>query len=128
MTISALIVVADGTEELEFAACVDVLGCSGMEIFVASVMPNNQRICKLSRGIRVCADYHIEDREILEKNFHVIVVPGGIPGASNCAESEALITKLKEQKRRGGWYAAICAAPSVVFLGKGIIEKEKIVC
>ena len=125
---TALIVVADGTEEMEFSASVDILGLAGFEIFIASVMPENRRECKLGRGLVVTADHHIDSVEICEKNFTVIVVPGGIPGASNCAASDALIAKLKAQKECGGWYAAICAAPSVVFLDKGIVKEEKIVC
>ncbi len=124
----ALIAVADGTEELEFAATIDILGCAGITVWVASVMPANRRECKMARGIAITADHHITDTEIVESDFDIIIVPGGIPGASNCASSDDLIAKLKQQKARGGWYAAICAAPSVVFLGKGIVENEKMVC
>jgi protein deglycase len=125
---NALVVVADGTEELEFAAAIDVLGCAGVKVDVASVMPEKRLPCKMARGITITADHHISDPAVMEKNFDIIIVPGGIPGASNCAMSDDLVKKLKHQKSRGGWYAAICAAPSLVFFDKGIVESEKMVC
>jgi 4-methyl-5(b-hydroxyethyl)-thiazole monophosphate biosynthesis len=125
---TALIAVADGTEDLEFAGPVDVLGLAGFEIFVVSVMPENRLTCKTGRGISIKADYHITDDNIIAQDFDVIIVPGGIPGAANCAASDPLIEKLKHQKTRGGWYSAICAAPSLVLFGRGIIKNETIVC
>lgn len=125
---SALIALADGTEELEFAACVDILGCAGFQVFVCSVMPEKRLDCVMSRGIKITANYHITDENVSGETFDVIIVPGGIPGAANCAASVELVTMLKKQKARGGWYAAICAAPSVVFLDQGIVQDEKMVC
>jgi 4-methyl-5(b-hydroxyethyl)-thiazole monophosphate biosynthesis len=125
---TALIAVADGTEDLEFAGPVDVLGLAGFQIFVVSVMPENRLTCKTGRGVSLTADHHITDEKIFSQHFDVIIVPGGIPGAANCAASDPLIEKLKHQRNRGSWYAAICAAPSLVLFGRGIIKNETIVC
>jgi len=124
MTHSALVVVADGSEEIEFSATVDVLARGGFTVTTASVMPSNRSMCKLSRGIKVEADVHIS--KISHDSFDVVVVPGGMPGAKHCADSVDLINILRSQKNRGGWYAAICASPAVVF--SKIADNQKMVC
>ena len=132
---SALVVVADGSEEIEFSASLDILARAGFHVTTASVMSSvggtdHRRLsCTLSRGMKVEADHTVS--EIIEshaKNFDVIVVPGGMPGAKHCADSSELISMLKEQKARGGWYAAICASPAVVFRAHNIVSNEKMVC
>jgi len=123
---TALVVVADGSEEIEFSASVDVLARGGFSVTTASVMPGDGKICKLSRGLKVEADANIS--HLSSHNFDVVVVPGGMPGAKHCAESSHLISLLKNQKARGGWYAAICASPAVVFRAKNIVSDEKMVC
>lgn len=43
---------------------------------------------------------------------------------THCAESETLIKMLSEQKGGNRYYAAICAAPSLVLGAGGILDKE----
>jgi len=125
MTHKALVVFGDGSEEIEFSCPVDILNRGGFTVTTASTMPGRKN-CVLSRGMKVEADVHIS--EVSGKQFDVIVVPGGMPGAKHCAESSDLVAMLKSQKSRGAWYAAICASPAVVFKGKGIVSDEKMVC
>jgi 4-methyl-5(b-hydroxyethyl)-thiazole monophosphate biosynthesis len=61
-------------------------------------------------------------------NYDVIVLPGGMPGASHFANSSDLVSMLKEQKANGKWYAAICASPAVVFKGANIVSDETMTC
>ncbi len=92
---------------------------------VASASP--KKVCKLSRGMRVQADIHL-DEVTSNQVYDVIVLPGGMPGATHFAENSHLINLLKQQKSCGRWYAAICASPAVVFKGKGIATTEAMVC
>ena len=125
MTHTALVVVADGSEEIEFSASVDVLARAGFAVTTASVMPGEGKLCKLSRGLKIEADTNISQ---IHSEFDVVVVPGGMPGATHCADSSHLISILKNQKSNHRWYAAICASPAVVFRGKNIVSDEKMVC
>jgi len=97
----------------------------GISVTVASGML--QKLCTLSRGMKVEADHVL--REISEASeYDVIVLPGGMPGAKHLAENEKLVRMLKDQKAKGRWYAAICASPAVILKEKGIVTTETIVC
>ena len=51
-----------------------------------------------------------------------------MPGSSHLAGNTRLISMLKAQKSRNSWYAAICAAPALVFHATGITTTELMVC
>jgi DJ-1/PfpI family len=50
------------------------------------------------------------------------LLQGGMPGAERLRDSAPLIKLLQDQKRSGRLYAAICAAPAVVFEPNGLLE------
>ena len=117
--------VADGSEEIEFSASLDVMARGGLRVTVASAMSDKR--CTLSRGLKVEADVLVKDVK-MGHTFDVIVLPGGMPGATHLAENADLVQMLKDQKAQGRWYAAICASPAVVLKGKGIATDETMVC
>ena len=78
--------------------------------------------------MRVEADTLIGDVKGGHHGYDIIVLPGGMPGASHFAASSDLVEMLRNQKAQGRWYAAICASPAVVFKAKGIVSNETIVC
>ena len=84
---TVLVPVADGTEELEAVAIIDVLRRSGASVTVASVSGNHQ--ITASRGVVIVADALIED--CAKMNFDLVVLPGGIPGAEHLRDSVDLI-------------------------------------
>lgn len=116
---------ADGSEELETVAIVDVLRRAGAEVTVASVEQQCEVTC--SRGVKLVADRLID--ECTGVTYDLIALPGGMPGAEHMADSEVLVEMLKEQKESGRLYAAICASPAVVLARHGLLEgKTKVVC
>ncbi|CDR95508.1 4-methyl-5(B-hydroxyethyl)-thiazol monophosphate biosynthesis enzyme, putative [Babesia bigemina] len=118
--IMALIAVANGSEDIEFVTVVDVLRRAGVNVTVASV--HKEKAVTLAHGTKVTADALIDD--VANKTFDLIVVPGGLPGSTYCAESATLIKMLNEQKSANRYYGAICAAPAVVLAAGGILDKE----
>jgi 4-methyl-5(b-hydroxyethyl)-thiazole monophosphate biosynthesis len=94
-------------------------------VTVASAMAHN--VCKLSRGMKVEADILLKDIKA-DHAYDVIVLPGGMPGAKHFADNSDLIHILKEHKKQGRWYAAICASPALVFKAKGVATTETMVC
>ena len=123
MTKKVLVPVADGTEELEAIAVIDVLRRAEADVVVASV--GNLQITA-SRGTRIIADKQMV--ECTDDVFDLIVLPGGMPGAEHLRDCPDLISMLKEQDRAERFYAAICASPAVVLQHHGLLGKKKATC
>ncbi|EDO05311.1 hypothetical protein BBOV_I002290 [Babesia bovis T2Bo] len=116
----ALIAVANGSEDIEFVTVVDVLRRAGVTVTVASVHKSKDVV--MAHGTKITADAAIDD--VAKKTFDLIVVPGGLPGSTHCAESTTLIKMLNQHKDGNRYYAAICAAPAVVLAAGGILDKQ----
>jgi protein deglycase len=121
---SALVPVADGTEELEAVAIIDVLRRAGAAVTVASVS-GNRRITA-SRGVVIIADTLIQ--ECVDKAYDLVALPGGIPGAQNLRDAPDLIRILKHQQETNKPYGAICASPAIVLDHHGLLEGHRATC
>ncbi|MCG8639787.1 MAG: DJ-1/PfpI family protein, partial [Desulfobacterales bacterium] len=104
-----LVPVAQGVEEMETITIVDILRRGGAKVTMASV---DTLDIKAAKGVEFKADTLIET--CMDREFDLIVIPGGIPGADNLAASESLGTLLKKQAEQNRYYGAICASPAVV--------------
>ncbi|KAG8007688.1 Protein/nucleic acid deglycase DJ-1, partial [Nibea albiflora] len=71
-----------------------------------------------SRNVVICPDASLEDAS-KQGPYDVVLLPGGMPGAQNLAESPAVKEVLKDQDGRKGLIAAICAGPTAL-LAHGI--------
>ncbi len=112
----ALVIYANGSEDLEVTAVADVLSRGGIAITRGGV---GGRTVKLAHGTIVTCDAAVEE---CAGDFDAIVIPGGLDGSSNCAASEALVQKLKQQRAAGRWVCAICAAPGFVLARHGLLD------
>jgi len=124
MNKTVLVPVADGTEELEAVAIIDVLRRAGAAVTVASV--TGVRQITASRGVVIVADALIED--CTEKDYDLVVLPGGIPGAEHLRDSANLIRMLKRQREEERLYGAICASPAVVLEYHGLLAGHRATC
>jgi len=115
---TALVPIADGSEDIESVAIIDVLRRAGVTVTVASVMPAGRLQITAARGTCIVADAHIED--CAEQCFDLIALPGGLPGANHLRDCPQLIHMLQQQKDRGRYFAAVCASPAVVFASHGL--------
>lgn len=120
MSKSVLVPIAEGSEEIEAVAIIDVLRRAGAEVTVASV--NNLQVTA-SRGVKLVADCLIE--QCADRMFDLVVLPGGMPGAENLRDSAVLKTILERQHCRDALYAAICASPAVVLEPHGLLQGRK---
>jgi 4-methyl-5(b-hydroxyethyl)-thiazole monophosphate biosynthesis len=121
---NVLVPVADGTEELEAVAIIDVLRRAGATVTVASV--TGARQITASRGVVILADALIET--CVEKAYDLVVLPGGIPGAEHLRDSVELIDILKHQREKERLYGAICASPAVVLEYHGLLAGRQATC
>lgn len=115
--------IADGMEETECLAAIDVLFRGGIEVTLVSVMGRQEIVS--THGIHIRADVLFED--INCKEADVLLLPGGMPGTRHLGEHQGLCEALKEAAADGRRVAAICAAPSV--LGRlGLLEGKRATC
>lgn len=119
-----LIPVANGTEEVEAIAVIDVLRRAGAEVTVAAVNHNLQ--ITASRQSKIVADKMFSD--CTGEIYDLIVLPGGMPGAEHLRDCEELINMLKKQQRENRLYAAICASPVTILQHHGLLEGIRATC
>ena len=115
---TALVPVANGTEEMECVIIADVLRRSGVEVCLASV-EEDSKLVRCSRDVAIVADECLGN--VKDENFDLIAVPGGMPGAERLRDSADLSTALANHGP-GGLVGAICAAPQVVLQGNGLFQ------
>ncbi len=117
---AVLLLLAEGFEEVEALAPVDILRRGGVSVKTVGV---TGRTVRGSHGIPVEADLSIEE---LEGNgpIRMLILPGGLPGADHLYRSAAVAALLEQTKTDGGHLAAICAAPYILGL-HGLLEGKR---
>jgi 4-methyl-5(b-hydroxyethyl)-thiazole monophosphate biosynthesis len=118
----ALIILAEGFEEIEAVSCIDILRRGSIAVTVAGL---NQLEVTGSRGLRVRADKILAEAA---NNFDACILPGGSLGAKNLAASIEVKTLLGKMHQGGKIIAAICAAPAVVLASTGILKNKSATC
>ncbi|MBO7520366.1 MAG: DJ-1/PfpI family protein [Clostridia bacterium] len=113
---------AEGFEEVEALAPVDILRRGGVEVKTVGVAG---KTVKGSHGIPVLSD--ITEDEVDFGNIEGVILPGGMPGTLNLEKSDTVISALKFAADKGRLIGAICAAPSI--LGKaGLLGGRRATC
>lgn len=123
MSSKALVVFADGFEDIEAVSIVDVLRRGGVEVVAASLNPEPWALS--AHGIRMSTDAILSD--VLDDEFNAIILPGGGEGTQNLKKCAPLLERLRKQKAVGGLVCAICAAPTVLEEA-GVIDDESVTC
>ena len=121
MAKTALVAIADGSEEIETITIIDVLRRADVDVTVASV--GAQQVTG-AHGVVITADCTID--RCIDATWDLIALPGGIPGAEHLAASEPLETLLRAQVAKGSLYGAICAAPALVLGAKGLLQGKTV--
>lgn len=112
---------ADGFEEIEALACVDILRRAGVDIKTAGV---TGKTVAGAHGINVEADILVSE---CAENAEMLILPGGSVGTDNLAASPEVAALVMNAANMNAYVAAICAAPTV--LGKlGLLKGRRAVC
>jgi 4-methyl-5(b-hydroxyethyl)-thiazole monophosphate biosynthesis len=114
---------AEGFEEIEAISIIDVLRRAELEVLVVSVTGKLE--VSGAHQIRVIADTLFE--EVNYDELFMIVLPGGMPGASNLDAHAGLKNQIKRFDQQNRPLAAVCAAP-MVFGNLGILNGKQAVC
>jgi len=117
---SALVLLAQGSEEMEAVICIDVLRRGGIEVTVAGIDGDEPIRC--SRGVVITPDLALNR---VTGDFDIIVLPGGAEGAKRLAESAQVGDLLRRQEKSGRWVGAICAAP-IALQSHGVFQHRQL--
>ncbi len=110
---------AEGFEEVEALAPVDLLRRAGLSVVMAGV--GGIEITG-SHGITVKMDQEAEKIDPAE--LEALVLPGGLPGTLNLEKSQVVQGLLEHCAANGKVIGAICAAPSVL-AHKGLLKNRE---
>lgn len=113
---------ADGFEETEAIATLDVMCRAGLELKTVGV---TGEFVKGTHNVVVKTDMSVDDIDL--SCIDGVVLPGGMPGTLNLEASEKVISAVKHAYKNHKLIAAICAAPSI--LGHlGYLNGKKATC
>ncbi len=121
--VKVAVLFADGTEEIEGITPVDVLRRAGAECDIVSV---GGEYITGSHGITIKADKLIDKIDI--KLYDAVVIPGGMPGATNIANNQNAIELIKHLIEKGKLVSAICASPAVVLAQNDLLIAKSATC
>ena len=118
----AIILLAEGFEEIEAVTCIDLLRRAGIDVTVAGL--SDIRV-KASRGTNILADKKLDEAG---SDFDACILPGGMPGAANLAGSTKVKNLIQKMNSEGKLIAAICASPAIVLAPMGILKNKTTTC
>lgn len=121
----SFIFLAEGFEEIEAITVIDLLRRAGIPVKTVSI--TNALQVTGAHGVTVTADLLFDNT--LFAGAQWLILPGGMPGATNLYEFAPLQSLLKAQlDSEAGRIAAICASPAVVLGQLGLLRNEKATC
>lgn len=116
---------ADGFEEVEALTPVDVLRRAGMPVRTVSI--TSSQLVTGAHGVTVKADAIYDPALFSDPAW--LILPGGMPGATNLHDFSPLIGLLRRQlESKDGRIAAICASPAVVLGAEGLLRGREATC
>lgn len=101
---------ANGFEEVECLAVVDLLRRANIDVNMVSI--TNNKYVTGSHSITVQADVLFDDADFSDADM--LFLPGGMPGTKYLASHEGLLSLIRECHKSGKYLSAICAAPIVL--------------
>lgn len=108
-TKTALIIMAEGVEEIEAITPIDLLRRAGVEVTIASLSAEPRVTGRTSIMLGTDAALHA----VANRLFDLLVIPGG-PGVRHLRASPDVIDITKRHAVAGRLIGAICAAPTVL--------------
>lgn len=118
-----LVFLAEGFEEIEAITPIDVLRRAGVEVITVSITGN--LYVEAAHGVIIKADTSID--KVSFDDVAMLLLPGGMPGASNLDNCDFLKEKIVVFYKQGKYIAAICAAP-LVLGGLELLKGKNVTC
>ncbi len=117
------VMLAEGFEEMEAIAPIDLLRRAGCDVKTVAV--GESLVVKGAHGIGVTAD--LLESETTTNGLEAVILPGGMPGTLNLEASDTVQNLIGFAFENNKLLGAICAAPSI--LGhRGFLNGKRAVC
>jgi len=119
MAPSAVVLIADGSEEMEFVTPYDVLVRAGFDVKSVGVDLKNGSYAVCSRGVKIIPDISSVGQIVSREKTtmatpDVLVLPGGAPGAATFCKSQDTLKLIQACKHDNKHIAFICAATTAL--------------
>lgn len=118
----ALVLLANGFEEIEAITIIDVLRRSGVRVVAAGLQAG------AARGAH---DVTLETDAALDAvdsgAFDAVVLPGGQPGSTHLRDDRRVLDLVRSFAQQGKLVAAICAAP-IALEAAGVLAGRRATC
>lgn len=116
---TVLVPLAQGCEELEAVTIIDLLRRANVTVVVAGLEAGP---VTASRGVVLLPEILLDDA--LDRDFDMVVLPGGLGGAQRLEADQRVAALLRRMAEQGRYVAAICAAPKVL-ASAGLLKDRK---
>lgn len=116
---SVLVPLAQSCEELEAVTIIDLLRRADIDVTTAGL---DAQPVRASRGVVLIPDTTLD--EALKKDYDMLVLPGGLPGADYLNQDARIQSLLKKMADSEKFTAAICAAPKVL-ANAGLLDGKR---
>ena len=114
---------ATGFEDIEALIPLDIMRRAGVDFKTVSI--TGDLYVESAHGVSIKADMLIEDADMSDADL--IMLPGGLPRATNLNAHNGVKKAIIEQNARGKMIGAICAAPMVLG-GIGLLQGRRATC
>ncbi len=115
---AALVLLAEGFEEIEAVSIIDILRRGGVEVHSAYI---DGELVTGANGITLQANIAL--KVAFPDDYDAIVLPGGWDGTHRLAENPLAQTMIKKFASDGKWVAAMCAAPYALHVA-GVLSQR----
>ena len=120
----AIVFLAEGFEEVEAISPIDYLRRAEVDVTLCAVGKDGK--ITGAHGSPILCD--VTQGDLIGFDFDAVILPGGMPGAANLAQSEVVKKALSAAASGDKIIAAICAAPIVVLMNEGLLKGKKFTC
>ncbi|KAJ1657768.1 hypothetical protein IWQ61_002892 [Dispira simplex] len=109
---SAIIFIANGSEDIETVTTLDILRRAKVKVQVVGVELGRD-YALLAHGLKVIPDQQLESTNDLA-NYDAVIIPGGLGGVQVLSKNAHVLEVLQKYYAQGKLVAAICAGPLAV--------------
>lgn len=118
---TALVILAQGCEELEAVTIIDLLRRAGVDVTVAGL---NDEVIVASRGVKLVPDCTLKEAMVEQHPYEMVVLPGGGGGATHLANDARVLNLVSHMANKDRFTCAICAAP-MVLAKAGVLDGKR---